>query len=328
MDGQGKKRVFPDHQRRYPKAGEGVCHRGFGVKEDIMRVRIKTSRLLLGVIVLVWGLHPGVLVSEEVPLAFDHFYDYAALTKALQALEKAYPQLATLQSIGKAYAGRDLGRVILTNPKTGPADRKPGYYIDGNIHGNEIQGGEVALYAVYYLLKNYGKTELATRLLDELSFYVVPTMNPDSRDWYINKASDPNSPRSGLAPYDDDHDGVADEDGPEDLDGDGSFTPMRRKDPHGRYKPHPDDPRIMAPVNPGEKGEYILLGQEGIDNDGDGQINEDDTGGYDMNRNYGFNWQPEYVQWGSGSYPFCWPETRAVRDFVLAHPNIAGAQNF
>jgi hypothetical protein len=84
----------------------------------------------------------------------------------------------------------------------------------------------------------------------------------------------------------------------------------------------------MAPVKPGEKGDYLLLGEEGIDNDGDGRINEDGPGGYDMNRNYGFNWQPDYVQGGAGPYPFCWPETMAVRDFVLAHPNIQGAQNF
>jgi hypothetical protein len=250
-----------------------------------MRAHIKTYGLFIGAIVLAWGLHPGVLFSEEVTLSFDHFYDHAELTKALKALEKAYPELARLQSIGKSYAGRDIWAIILNNPKTGPAEHKPGYYIDGNIHGNEIQGTEVALYAAYYLLKNYGKTDTATRLLDERAYYIVPTMNPDSRDWYINKPSDPDSPRSGLVPYDDDHDDVADEDGADDLDGDGSFTMMRKKDPNGMVKPHPDDPRVMVPAKPGEKGEYLLLGEEGIDNDGDGLINEDGPGGYDMNRN-------------------------------------------
>jgi hypothetical protein len=293
-----------------------------------MRSGIKRSGVLLVVLGLAWVFQPGFLISDEVTLSFDHFYDSGELARALRALEKAYPELVTVQSIGKSFAGRDILAAILTNPKAGPAERKPGYYIDGNVHGNEIQGGEVALYVVYYLLKNYGKTELATRLLDERAFYVVPTMNPDSRDWYINKASDPNSPRSGLVPFDEDRDGVADEDGPEDLNSDGSITLMRKKDPHGTYKLHPDDPRVLVPVKPGEKGEYLLLGEEGIDNDGDGRINEDGPGGYDMNRNYGFNWQPEYVQSGAGPYPFCWPETRAVRDFILAHPNIQGAQNF
>lgn len=293
-----------------------------------MRKKRNIRANIIGLLVAAAFFIPGFLLPAEVNLSFDRFYDHQELTKALQALHTAYPQLVTLKSIGKSYQGRDLWAVILNNPKTGPAERKPGYYIDGNIHGNEIQGAEVALYAVWYLLKNYGKTEFATRLLDERAFYVVPTMNPDSRDWYINKASDPNSPRSGLIPYDSDRDGLADEDGPDDLDGDGSITMMRKKDPSGMVKPHPDDPRILIPVKPGEKGEYLLLGEEGIDNDGDGLINEDGPGGYDMNRNYGYNWQPDYVQRGSGPYPFCWPETIAVRDFILANPNIAGAQNF
>jgi hypothetical protein len=292
-------------------------------------IKNKIIGILIGLIFFLnLTIFTGFSFAEEVNLSFDHFYDHAELTKALKKLAKAYPKFMTLKSIGKSYQGRDIWAVILNNPETGPAEQKPGFYIDANIHGNEIQGTEVALYTIWYLLKNYGKNKLVTRLLDERSFYIVPTMNPDSRDYYINKASDPNSPRSGLMPYDDDRDGIADEDGPEDLNGDGSITLMRKKDPNGNFRTHPDDPRILIPVRPGEKGEYILLGEEGIDNDGDGRINEDGPGGYDMNRNYGYNWQPNYVQRGAGDYPFCFPETKAVRDFLMAHPNIAGAQNF
>jgi len=289
----------------------------------------KITRLVFISFILVWLVFsPALKAGEKVHLTFDHFYDHEELTKTLKAFEKAYPQMVKVISLGKSYEGRDIWGVIINNPKTGPAEHKPGYYMDGNIHGNEIQGTEVVIYTMWYLLKNYGETELATRLLDEKAFYFIPTMNPDSRDWYINKVTDPNSPRSGLIPYDSDRDGVADEDGPEDLDGDGSITMMRKKDPNGNMKPHPDDPRILIPVRPGEKGEYILLGDEGIDNDGDGLVNEDGPGGYDMNRNYAYNWQPNYVQRGAGDYPFCFPETKATRDFLLAHPNIIGAQNF
>jgi len=268
---------------------------------------------------------PKKPAAAEVKLSFDHFYNQAELFAALKALQKANPQFMKMVSLGKSYQGRDIWGVILNNPKTGPADHKSGFYIDANIHGNEIQGTEVALYAIWYLLKNYGKTDLATRLLDERAFYFIPTMNPDSRDYFIDKRE---AHRTGLIPLDDDQDGVADEDGPEDLDGDGFITTIRKKDPNGRYKAHPDDPRILIPVRPGEKGEYSLLGSEGIDNDGDGRINEDELGGYDMNRNYGFNWQPHYVQYGAGPYPFCYPETKATRDFLIAHPNIMGGQNF
>jgi hypothetical protein len=288
------------------------------------KLKTLTAVFLTAAIIVI----PASFAEEKVHLTFDHFYDHAELTQSLRQLEKAYPDFVTVKSLGKSHLGRDIWSVILNNPDTGPAEHKPGYYIDGNIHGNEIQGTEVALYTIWYLLKNYGETELATRLLNDRAFYVIPTMNPDSRDYFINKATDPNAPRSGLIPYDDDRDGTADEDPPEDLNGDGSITQMRKKDPRGNYKLHPQDPRILVPVQPGETGEYIMLGQEGVDNDGDGRINEDGLGGYDMNRNYGYNWQPHYVQMGSGPYPFSFPETKATRDFLLAHPNIMGAQNF
>lgn len=292
-------------------------------------MKTKLTLMMIGVLATLTLLAalPAPL-RAEVTLSFDHFYDHAELTRSLRALEQAYPQFVTVTSIGKSYQGRDIWAVILNNPKTGPADRKPGYYIDGNIHGNEIQGAEVALYAVYFLLKNYGSLDLATRLLDERAFYIVPTVNPDARDYFLHMPTDPNSPRSGLRPYDDDHDGLLDEDGPEDLDGDGSITVMRKKDPNGNLKTDPNDPRLMVPVKPGEKGEWTLLGEEGIDNDGDGEINEDPPGGYDLNRNWGWNWQPDYVQQGAGDYPFCFEETKAVSDFILSHPNIAGVQSF
>jgi len=292
---------------------------------------MKTKNSILGATVIlalaVLALGPA-LRGADVTLSFDHFYDYAELTRSIQALQQAYPQFVTITSIGKSYLGKDIWAVILNNPKTGSAEHKAGYYIDGNIHGNEIQGAEVALYTLYYLLKNYGLTDFTTRLMDERTFYVVPTMNPDSRDYFLHKPTNANSPRSGLRPMDDDRDGLADEDDADDLDGDGSITLMRKKDPNGNFRSDPNDPRLMIPVKPGEKGEYTVLGEEGIDNDGDGLVNEDGLGGYDMNRNFGWNWQPDYVQRGAGEFPHCFPETKAVADFILSHPNIAGVQSF
>ena len=93
-------------------------------------------------------------------------------------------------------------------------------------------------------------------------------------------------------------------------------------------KTDPADPRKMIRVEAGETGEYEILGMEGFDNDGDGLINEDGPGGYDGNRDWGFNWEPNYVQSGADKYPFTFPENQAVRDFVKKHPNIAGSQSF
>ncbi len=205
---------------------------------------------------------------------------------------------------------------------------KPAIYIDGNIHSNEIQGAEVSLYTAWYLAENYGQVDWITSLLDNKTFYIVPTINPDARDNYIHKPNTPHSPRSGMKPRDDDGDGLFDEDGFDDLDGDGNIVMMRRVNPLGRWKTSDKDPRLMMEADPDELGGYDLLGWEGIDNDGDGRINEDRPGYYDPNRNWGWNWQPAYTQYGADQYPFCLPETRAVADFVLAHPNIGAAQSY
>jgi hypothetical protein len=96
----------------------------------------------------------------------------------------------------------------------------------------------------------------------------------------------------------------------------------------GNLRVSANDPRVMEPVPAGQKGDWIILGQEGIDNDGDGRVNEDGPGGYDPNRNFASDWQPGYVQNGAMDFPFQLPEAKAVNDFLLAHPNVAGLQTY
>ena len=264
----------------------------------------------------------------KVPLAFNRLYDYPEMETALKALVAGHPNLLSLASLGKSVEGRDLWCVTVNDPETGPDGSKPAMYVDGNVHGNEVQAAEAAMYLAWYLAENRARVPAIRDLLKAKSFYIVPTVNPDGRAWWFNGPNTTNSSRSGKSPRDDDRDGRADEDGYDDLDGDGQILQMRRKDPNGRYKVSSDDPRLLVPVKPGEKGEYELLGLEGIDNDGDGLMNEDAPGGYDMNRNYPADWQPDSVQRGAGDYPLCWPETRAVAAFVRDHPNIAGVQSF
>ncbi len=121
-----------------------------------------------------------------------------------------------------------------------------------------------------------------------------------------------------------------DEDGPDDLDGDGYITTMRKKVPMGQgtHKLDPKDPRLLVPVQPGELGDYLVLGSEGIDNDGDGRVNEDSVGYVDPNRTWGFSWEPTYVQAGAGSYPLSIPETRSIALWAMKHPNIAAVQSY
>ena len=270
----------------------------------------------------------GTPVNPKVSVSWNKYYTYSGIKDLCERLITAYPDLVKMESAGKSYEGRDIIALTVTNHKNQDPGHKPGYYIDGNIHSNEIQGTEMALYAAWYLAEMYNENDFIHELLDDKVFYILPTINPDARENYMHEPNTSSSPRSGMVPRDDDRDGLVDEDGFDDINGDGVISTMRRKSPYGDYRVNPSDPRQMIRVEAGEKGEYEMLGYEGIDNDGDGEVNEDRQGSYDPNRDWGYNWEPDYVQRGADKYPFSFPENRAVRDFALKHRNITGAQSY
>ena len=270
----------------------------------------------------------GTPVNPKVKATWNKYYTYQGIKDLCEQMVKAYPDLVKMESAGKSHEGRDIIALTVTNHKNQDPSHKPGYYIDGNIHANEVQGTEMALYAAWYLAEMYNENNFIKELLDDKVFYILPTINPDGRENYIHEANTGSSPRSGMVPRDDDRDGLVDEDGFNDLNGDGVISMMRRKTPYGNYKEDPSDPRQMVRVEAGEFGDYELLGYEGFDNDGDGEVNEDRQGYYDPNRDWGYNWEPDYVQRGADKYPFSFPENRAVRDFALKHKNITGAQSY
>ena len=270
--------------------------------------------------------------TRKVNLSFNKYYDWKEVEEALRKLEKAYPKFLKLRSAGKSYEGRDLWYMIINNPDTGDEMSKCAFYMDANIHGNEVQGGEIGIYTIWYLMENYAYNDTVKQLVDERVFYIFPSVNPDGRDLWLHMGG---RARSGQVPLDDDNDGLYDEDESEDLDGDGEVGSMYIKVEPGKGTHRLNDKGDrLVPVQkniegkPDELGDFKYIGSEGIDNDGDSRYNEDGGGGYDPNRDWGSYWQPKYIQGGAGEYPFYWPESKQIRDFFYTHPNIAGVQAF
>lgn len=293
---------------------------------------MKRATLFFAILVAALGSVLPAQAQEHMPakvdISFNRYYDYPELEAHYKAIAQAYPDLVELRNIGQTLQGRDMWVAIVNSKKTGPHTSKPAMWIDGNVHGNEIQSGEAVLYSLWYLTKAYGVNEDLTELLDTYSFYFLASQNPDGRQHWFDAANSAHSSRQNQRPVDNDRDGLLDEDPADDLDGDGSITGMWIEDPNGRWIRDRNDPRIFKRVAADEKGEWTRLGSEGIDNDGDGRINEDGVGGDDMNRNWPSDWQPTYIQGGAGPYPFSAPEARAVGRFILDHPNIAAVQSY
>ena len=259
---------------------------------------------------------------------FDQFYRYPELTRLLQDYAAAAPKLVQLRSIGKSFEGRDIWLVTVTNRDTGDDADKPAFWVDGNIHAAELTASTACLYWLHKLVGGYGEEREVTQLLDTRAVYLCPRLNPDGAELAL--ADRPRHIRASTRPYPFDEEAV---EGltVEDVDGDGRVLTMRIPDPHGPYRKHETDPRLMVARAPGEfGGEYYRLVPEGTLTQWDGlkiDVNRDREG-LDLNRNFPAYWRQEFEQTGAGEYPTSEPEVRAMVDFIVKHPNIGAAVSF
>ena len=203
---------------------------------------------------------PAVASGDLPALPFDHFMPYDELTRLLHGWAAARPGLVKLESLGRTVEGRELWFLTITNGATGPASAKPALLVDGNMHAVEWTGGVAALNFTWTLLRDYGRDERVTRLLDTRTVYVLPRMTPDGVEAtllggkIIRSAIRPgkdDTPQAGLRMRD--------------LDGDGQIVFMRYRDPNGAWKVDPRDPRLMVPRGPlDEDGETWRVVPEGL----------------------------------------------------------------
>ncbi len=263
---------------------------------------------------------PGGYHGElDFPISWKRYYTYAEWTKIMHDIQKKYPHLADIQSIGKSRMGRDQYLITITAKSTGKHQDKSAMWVDGAIHGNEVNGITCSLYLMWHLLTRYDYDEYVHDLVNNCTFYILPGLNVDANESFVRYPNTPNNPREPFRPEDNDGDGLYDEDRTEDVDSDGELSTMYIEDPKGNYKLSPDKRQFLRVSDEKEDvRRFRRVGSEGYDNDGDGLINEDDIGGPDPNRNFPYGW---YLQAGN-PYPMSEPECRNVYEFQLAHPNI------
>jgi len=292
--------------------------------------------------------------AQRVRIDFNDYHGYEGTVDYIQDVADEYPEITELVEIGRSNMGRPIYVLVISNMGNGTTidahvmlrnmrkegidnvtpmksyQGKPGIWIDGGTHGNEYTGTEVTLYTIDKLVSGYGTDEAITRLIDDNTFYICPMVNPDG---VYNSVEQGISQRQNSMEEDDDGDGRINEDGPDDVNGDGLITSFRYPDPEGRYLQDEDDPRIMIRLGRDEEApedaQRWSVVTEGRDNDGDGEVNEDGERGIDVNRNFPEGWfNDEGFQGGSGFYPGSSPEAHAILEFFTNHRNILLVQSF
>lgn len=110
---------------------------------------------------------------------FSKYHHYDDLSKFMHDMEKKYPEISKLHTIGKSVKNRDLLALQITDNVEGVEPGEPMFKYVGNMHGNEAVGREILIYLIQYLLENYEKDDRVTSLIKNTNIYIMPTMNPD-----------------------------------------------------------------------------------------------------------------------------------------------------
>lgn len=266
---------------------------------------------------------------DELARGFRAAYlDHATLTAQLEAWRDAFPELVRLRSLGTTPEGRDLWLLTLG---VEPDRARPTAWIDGNMHASELAGSSVALAIAEDVLRAHVEPEafarrsgLAASVIERVRaarFFVLPRMSPDGAECVLRTGRFVRS-----VPRDERPDRGAARWRSGDVDGDGLAFVMRQLDPTGDYVASAAHPDLLVARELDDAGPFYRVHPEGTIEHFDGfTVPEPVFVGdnpIDLNRNFPWSWSPAHEQLGAGPFPASEPESRAVVEWAVAHPEI------
>ena len=211
----------------------------------------------------------------------------------LDELEKAYPEYAELSSIGKTTKENDIKLLTITNENSKNKNKKGVAYV-ANIHGDERESGESAAYTAAWLLENLDDP-VVKEMLERNIIYIIPILNPDSHNIFEYFV------RGTSQLLDKNGDGIPSNDLYADITGDEWIGYLYTTD--------------ESKTRTGD------IGYESKDLDGNGWLGDDSwASGYDINRNFDFQWAPEHAGISGGLEAASEIETKHIQNFLKDTP--------
>lgn len=260
-----------------------------------------------------------LLSASLSPAIGAEYYDNRSLGRRLESLAKENTSIMRVDSMALSMSKRKVWLAELGKGTKQDRQTRPAMLVIAGIEGNDLIGCSITVAWIERLVNGYENDAEITKLLQGTTIYIVPRLNPDAAEHFFADLKIETS--TNDRPVDNDHDGLIDEDGPDDLNEDRLITWMRIEDQEGEYILDPNDNRLLLKADhlKGEAGAWRYL-REGVDNDHDERWNEDGRGGVNFNRNFPYNY--EFFAEDSGVHQVSEAETRALADFVIEHPNI------
>jgi hypothetical protein len=270
---------------------------------------MKRSFVLLNCFFLV-----SILVFPEISQAQTSGYHTPdQVLSWIKQLEDRHPGVLTSTQIASSPGERPIYLIRIGKDSESKKQVFPSIFVGANLEGNRPLTTEGAIKLSETILSDPANYE-------SLNWYILPLGNPDAAAKFFRSPLIEDS-RNDF-PCNDDLDEQTDEDGVNDLNGDGWITKMRVIHPDGEWIISDKDPRLMQKADPkkGEQGVYKIY-SEGTDDDEDGKYNEDGPGGTNVGINF-----PQLFKHNTtdgGMFPGSTPESYAIMKFVFEHPDIS-----
>ncbi|MFL6121624.1 M14 family metallopeptidase [Actinophytocola sp.] len=124
----------------------------------------------------------------DFPSADSNYHNYAEMTTAINQAVAAYPSIASQQSIGTSYEGRQMVAIKISD-NVGTDEDEPEVLFTAHQHAREHLTIEMALYLLNELTTKYGTDSHITDLVNSREIWIIPDLNPDGGEFDIRTGS-------------------------------------------------------------------------------------------------------------------------------------------
>jgi murein tripeptide amidase MpaA len=116
------------------------------------------------------------------PSVRGQYLNHNQASQKIEALGKQNPAVCSVTSLSQTAGGNDIWLITIG---TGPKDSKPGIAIIGGVDGKYLLGRELALGFAEKILNDAKENEIK-EILDKVTFYIFPDVNPDASAQYFS----------------------------------------------------------------------------------------------------------------------------------------------
>jgi len=109
---------------------------------------------------------------------WDKYPTYQQYLDIMAKFQADYPQLCKVEEFGTSVNNRKLLAVKISD-NVDIHEKEPAFLYMSSIHGDELTGYMLLLRLADYLLSNYKKDTLVTKLVDNIEIWLNPLANPD-----------------------------------------------------------------------------------------------------------------------------------------------------